>query len=75
MNYILETERLMLREIYPKDAPFVLELMNSDGWLTYIGDRKIVTLEAAEAYIVNIYMPFYTTYGFGPYVLELKTTK
>ena len=40
----LETKRLLLRAITTKDAPFFYTLFNSEGWLTYIGDRNIKVL-------------------------------
>ena len=47
----LITDRLTISPLQLEDAGFVLELVNSPGWLKYIGDRNIHTLEAAEEYI------------------------
>jgi hypothetical protein len=47
---IAQTNRLILSKITVDDAPFILELMNTPGWLKYIGDRNIKTVEdAAES--------------------------
>ena len=48
MNYILETERLRLREFTLNDAAFIIELLNSPGWLQFIGDRNVKTEEQAR---------------------------
>lgn len=69
---LLRTERLQLREYTTKDAPFLFQLMNSEGWLENIGDRSISTIEDAEAYIQKFYLSSYSKQGFGPYLVSLK---
>ncbi len=49
--------------------------MNSAGWLEFIGDREIKTLEDAKHYIVNGPLFSYHKFGFGPYLVELKEDK
>jgi [ribosomal protein S5]-alanine N-acetyltransferase len=51
---IIETERLLLQHITAADNYFVLELVNTPGWLTYIGDRNIHTLAEATNYLEKI---------------------
>lgn len=68
----LETERLSLRMITTKDAPFMLALFNSPGWLKYIGDRNVHTEAEAEAYIKKFYLTSYTENGYGSYAVVLK---
>lgn len=70
---ILETERLALREIEEKDAPFILELLNTPSWIKFIGDRNLKTEEDAKNYIATRLAPAYKTVGFGFYLTELKT--
>ena len=53
MKTFLETERLILRELTFDDVQFIISLMNSPGWLKYIGDRNIHTDEDAIKYIEN----------------------
>lgn len=53
MNTIL-TERLRLVPLAQVDAPFILELLNSEGWLTYIGGRNVHTIRDAQHYIQKI---------------------
>jgi RimJ/RimL family protein N-acetyltransferase len=69
---ILETDRLILREQTQDDAPFVRELMNTPGWLRYIGQRNIRTDEDARAYIANGAMKSYAQNGYGLWLVELK---
>ena len=45
------TPRLTVRPIQLGDAPFMHKLMNTKGWLEFIGDRHIHNIPQAEAYI------------------------
>lgn len=72
MQQILETERLLLRKLRPSDAPFILDLVNTPGWLQYIGDRNIHSLGEAVKYIENGPMASYEKYGFGLYLVALR---
>lgn len=70
--HIAETDRLILRELCPDDAPFILELLNTPSWTKFIGDRGVRTEEQARNYIINRLMKSYETYGFGFYLTKLK---
>ena len=48
------TERLLLNIITEEDYDFMQKLMNTDGWIQFIGDRGIHSKEAAIAYINTI---------------------
>lgn len=48
-NYI--TERLLLNELTINDTAFIIELVNTEGWLKFIGNRNIKTKEDAVKYI------------------------
>jgi [ribosomal protein S5]-alanine N-acetyltransferase len=50
----LETARLLVRPIRLTDKEFILALVNSEGWLQFIGDRNINNLPDAEKYIQKI---------------------
>ena len=65
MKYFLETERLFIRQFRLSDAGFIEQLLNSPGWLQYIGDRNIRTEEDAIAYLSNGPIKSYETNGFG----------
>lgn len=75
MTYVLETERLSLRQFTINDTKFIIELVNSQGWLKFIGDRNIKTKEQAEDYLRNGPLKSYKDNGFGLYLVELKTDK
>jgi RimJ/RimL family protein N-acetyltransferase len=69
---VLETARLSLRRLTPDDAPFILELLNDPGWLRFIGDRGVRTVEDAQAYISSGPVAMYERVGFGLYATERK---
>ena len=69
-----ETDRLVLNNLHITDAPFILELVNTPGWLKYIGDRRIKNIRDAENYITNGPMASYAKNGFGLYLITLKET-
>lgn len=73
-KYILETERLRLRELTLSDAPFIVELVNSPGWLKFIGDRNIKTVDQAKTYLENGPIKSYHDNGFGLWLVETKNT-
>jgi RimJ/RimL family protein N-acetyltransferase len=72
MKAILQTERLLLREFTEDDPAFIVELLNSPGWIQYIGDRNIKTEEQAREYLNNGPLKSYRQNGFGLYMVELK---
>ncbi|MEO7988139.1 MAG: GNAT family N-acetyltransferase [Chryseolinea sp.] len=73
MHYILETERLRLRQLELTDAQFIVELVNTPGWLRFIGDRNIKTNEDAIRYLQNGPLKSYKENGFGLLLVELKS--
>jgi len=75
MNQILETERLILRELDIQDAQFMFQLLNSHGWIKYIGDRNIKSKEDAKEYIQKGPLVSYAANRFGLYAIELKESK
>ena len=72
MSRILETERLILRKFTSGDAAFIVELLNSPGWLKYIGDRNIKTEEEAVNYLTNGPLKSYDENGYGLCLVEKK---
>ncbi|AKQ47458.1 hypothetical protein TH63_03005 [Rufibacter radiotolerans] len=72
MTYILETDRLTLREFSLEDAPFIIELVNSPGWLQYIGDKNIQTQDQARFYLTNGPLKSYEQHGYGPSLVARK---
>lgn len=68
----LETERLILRPFSLTDAPFILELVNTPGWLQFIGDRNIHSTSDAENYLNNGPLKGYADNGFGYWTVSRK---
>jgi [ribosomal protein S5]-alanine N-acetyltransferase len=54
MFFHFETERLRVTPLTIKDAGFILDLLNTEGWLKFIGDRNVHDEAAAQAYILRI---------------------
>jgi ribosomal-protein-alanine N-acetyltransferase len=50
----ISTPRLGIRPIEQLDADFMLRLVNTDGWLQFIGDRNVHSQADAEGYIEKI---------------------
>ena len=70
----LSTNRLILRLPKKEDAPFFFTLLNSNGWLTHIGDRNVKAISDAERYIQTLLDGFERdNYGF--YVVESMSQK
>jgi ribosomal-protein-alanine N-acetyltransferase len=69
---LLETPRLRLRRFVLEDAPFILALLNSAGWLRYIGDRGVRTVEDARGYLERA-STSYARHGFGLYHVAQKS--
>ncbi|MEA3173406.1 MAG: hypothetical protein QOF42_817, partial [Gammaproteobacteria bacterium] len=47
----INSPRLILRELNPDDAPFILELLNEADFLRFIGDKGVRNLAGAREYI------------------------
>ena len=70
---ILETDRLILQPVKMEDAAFILELYNSQTFIEFIGDRNLRTVEDAENYIKEKFLPHVVKHGFGSYVIFRKS--
>lgn len=68
------TPRLTLNEFTHADAPFILELVNNAGWLRYIGDRNVHSIDDAIAYLDNGPLKSYAENGFGLWRVDLRNT-
>ena len=69
---VLVTPRLRLRHVVESDAPFLLGLLNEPGWLRYIGDRGVRTLDDARRYVVEGPQRMYAAHGVGLYLVERR---
>lgn len=65
MSVILQSARINLRELTLSDDDFICALVNSAGWLKYIGDRNIHTTDAARDYLRQGPLQSYSIHGFG----------
>jgi RimJ/RimL family protein N-acetyltransferase len=71
-EYVIETQRLALRELKATDAPFILKLLNEDGFLEFIGDKGVRNLADARQYIAKGPVDSYRRHGFGLYLTCLR---
>lgn len=70
-HFSLATNRLLIEPLTLGDDHFIFELLNTESWLRYIGNRNITSVEKATEYIQNILAKENTTY----WVVELKKGK
>ncbi|MGK7391362.1 MAG: GNAT family N-acetyltransferase [Candidatus Cyclobacteriaceae bacterium M2_1C_046] len=68
---LLKTQRLHITKLAVEDASFILKLVNTPGWLQFIGDRKILNLKDAKSYILRGPMESYSKYGYGLFKMSL----
>jgi RimJ/RimL family protein N-acetyltransferase len=64
---VIQTERLVLRQLDLNDAEFILELLNEAAFLRFIGDKGVRTVSDAREYILKGPMDSYGRHGFGLY--------
>ena len=53
-QFVLTTPRLSITPLATEDAGFILELVNTEGWIKFIGDRNIHSEVDADTYIQKI---------------------
>lgn len=70
----LVTEQLLLETTNTSHASFLYRLMNSDGWIRYIGNRNIHTPEDAENYIVERILPQLEIHGHTSFTITLRAS-
>ena len=73
MNLILETERLIMREILPSDAEGMFQLDNNANVHKYLGNNPVKTIDESNSYIENIRNQ-YVQNGIGRFAVLLKET-
>lgn len=59
MRVVVETPRLILRELAVEDADFLVRLLNDPDWLANIGDRGVRSVEDAIEYLYKWPFPMY----------------
>ena len=73
--YSFETERLFIRPMILKDAPFLLSILNTPKWIANIGDRNVHSIADAQRYIQTKMLPQLVELGYGNYVIIRKSDK
>lgn len=68
---VAQTPRLILRQLTPEDASFILLLLNTQGFIDNIGDKGVRTLQDAKDYIANGPAISYREHGFGLFAVVL----
>jgi ribosomal-protein-alanine N-acetyltransferase len=63
-----------VRTLTEADALFILELLNEPSFIRNIGDRGVRTVEDAREYITAGPQASYARFGFGLYLVELRTS-
>jgi [ribosomal protein S5]-alanine N-acetyltransferase len=54
MHKKYKTKRLTLKRLSLRDAPFLFDLLNTEGWIKFIGDRNIKKMEDAQDYTQKV---------------------
>lgn len=65
------TDRLHISEFSLTDAPFILQLVNCETWLQFIGDRNIHSVSDAENYLKTGPLKSYDEHGYGLWKVRL----
>jgi ribosomal-protein-alanine N-acetyltransferase len=73
MNILLETERLILREILPTDEMALFHLESNPNVHQFLGNRPITLMEESRKYIEHIRTQ-YAQNGIGRFAVVLKET-
>lgn len=72
-NYCLfQTDRLGVRKITQKDTAFITAILNSSGWLRFIGNRNVKTVKQAKKYIKEGPVKSYHDNGYGLWLVIRK---
>ena len=72
MEVSFSSERLDMIPLGISDAAFFLELVNTPGWLQFIGDRNLNSVEDAVKYIEDRVLPAFNDSGVGSYKIVRK---
>lgn len=69
---VVSTAHFDLLPFEETDAAFVLSLLNSPGWLQYIGDRNVHSIADAVKYIRERFIASYTANGYGLWTMRRR---
>ncbi|GAM68582.1 acetyltransferase [Vibrio sp. JCM 19236] len=62
MSVICETERLVIRQFKLTDADFIIELLNQESFIRFIGDKQVRSVSDAEYYLNKGPLASYTVW-------------
>ena len=68
--FILKTERTEIGKITLADSTFFVELLNSPGWLQFIGDKEVRDEFSAQRFIKQRFLSSYDEFGYGYYLVK-----
>lgn len=71
VHFYLTTDRLLIRSLTVTDDQFILSLVNTEGWIKFIGNRNVNSPSEARVYIQKILASKNILYR----VVELKNLK
>ena len=74
MQSVIETERLMIRELLPSDDLGMFELDNDADVHRYLGNKPVQTLEEAQE-MIRFIRQQYATNGIGRWAIIEKRSK
>jgi [ribosomal protein S5]-alanine N-acetyltransferase len=69
---MITSKRLIIKPTTLADAGFILKLLNSPGWIEFIGDRNVHTVAEAETYLTTRLVGVNPTKGCGIYSIFLR---
>ncbi len=69
---LIQTQRLFIDQITVDDAPFFLALLNSPGWLRFIGDKNVNDESTAKRFIESRFLSSYEKLGYGYYLVRSR---
>ena len=67
---LLLTPRTIVDTITLDDASFFVQLLNTPGWLEFIGDRGVTTISEARSFLTRGFLATYREHGFGYYLVR-----
>ena len=66
----IKGKRITLRRLHAGDTAFIFRLLNTDGWLRFIGNRNILNEQAALKYLQEGPINAYSKFGYGLFCVE-----
>lgn len=73
--YSIKTARLTIRPLNTDDSEFIFRLLNTPGWIEFIGDRQIHSTADAQKYIVEKIHKNYEEFGIGLELVFLESVQ